>query len=63
MLFVVENSDEKIARSVMNNSQNKNREIVVMNSLQSVSRTEIETGFSYISAMEDNLDALKKALN
>ena len=63
VLFVVENSDEKIARSVMNNSQNKNREIVVMNSLQSVSGTEIETGFSYISAMEDNLDAIKKALN
>lgn len=62
-LLVVENSNEKIAQSVMNNSKDKNQQILVMNSLQSVSRDEIEGGFSYLSAMKDNLTVLKAALN
>lgn len=63
VLLTVENSDGKIAEAVRNNSKNKNQQILVMNSLQSVTRKEIENGFSYISVMKDNLKTLETALN
>lgn len=59
---ISESSDGALARTVINSSENKDGEIVVFNSLQSVSKGEIAKGISYISVMEDNLKALKKAL-
>lgn len=61
-IVVLEGSDRKIAQSVISNTADKNQEIVVMDSLQSVSKKDIEKGATYLSLMEKNLAALTTAL-
>lgn len=63
VILVIENSDRKIAEAMKRNTKEKNQQIEVMNSLQSVTSTDIKNGFSYLSAMKDNLEVLKQALN
>ncbi len=63
VILVIENSDEKISEAIKSNTAGKDQKILVMNSLQSVTNSDIEAGFSYISAMKDNLEILKQALN
>ncbi len=63
VILVIENSDEKISEAIKGNTAGKDQQILVMNSLQSVTNSDIEAGFSYISAMKDNLEILKQALN
>jgi zinc transport system substrate-binding protein len=60
---VIDGSDKRLAQVVIENSDNGEGVIVVFNSLQSVSKSDIESGVNYISAMEDNLEALRQALN
>lgn len=60
-ILVIENSDHRLAETVATNAQGQ--EILVLNSLQSVSEKEIETGATYLKIMEDNLAVLKQALN
>ena len=61
-ILVIETSDQSIAKTVIQNSSNKEREILVMDSLQSVTQKRIEDGETYLSIMEKNLTILKKAL-
>lgn len=61
-VLVIEKSDKKIAESIINNSKKTNTGILEMNSLQSISGEEIDTGITYISVMEENLDVLSKVL-
>mgnify|MGYP002861101519 CR=1 FL=1 len=58
-VFVIENSDKKIAQSVISSSKKKNSEIVILDSLQSTTKADILKGKTYISAMQENLDRLK----
>lgn len=62
-VMVLDNSDDKIAKTIIDNTKEKNQEICILNSMQSVTTKDIENGVSYISIMEDNLEVLKKALN
>lgn len=62
-ILVIENSDQKIAQTIMQNTKDKNKEILVMNSLQSVTTSQVNEGFTYLKAMQDNLETFKKALN
>ncbi len=62
-ILVIESSDQKIAETINQNTDNKDKKILVMNSLQSVTGTDIKNGFTYIKAMQDNLEVLKAALN
>lgn len=59
---VTENSDKSIAQAVIDNTADKNQEIIVFDSMQSISTDEIENGRSYISIMKENLEAFKKTL-
>jgi zinc transport system substrate-binding protein len=61
-IFVLEGSDQKIAETVRNNTKSKDQKIVKLNSMQGVTKAEIEGGAKYISIMQTNLDALKEAL-
>ena len=56
------NSDEKIAKTIINNTKNKNQKILRLNSMQSVGKKELEAGQTYLKIMESNLDVLKEAL-
>ncbi|MDD2269009.1 MAG: metal ABC transporter substrate-binding protein [Eubacteriales bacterium] len=61
-ILIIETSDGSIARTVRDSSNAKNQEILVLDSIQSVSQTEIDSGTTFISIMESNLEILQKAL-
>lgn len=62
-IMVIESSDQKIAETIKQNTREKNQDILVLNSIQSVTEKDMNNGFSYIQAMEDNLEVFKQALN
>lgn len=62
VVFTIEKSDQKIARSIIANA-GKSAEVVALDSMQSVTSKDIEAGASYIEIMAKNLEALQKALN
>ena len=55
----IETSDGAVARAVVESTKTKDQQILTVNSLQSATGAGGET---YLSAMEDNLEVLKKAL-
>ena len=61
-VITIEGSDNKIAQTVIQNTEAKNQEIVSLDSLQSVSKKDIENGVTYLSVMEKNLSVLKQVL-
>lgn len=61
-IAVTETSDMALASTVASSASEKEIEILVMNSLQSVTRAQIASGLSYLSVMEENLVALRTAL-
>lgn len=61
-VLVIENSDQKLAQTIINSTKERNQEILVMNSLQSVNSEDMDAGVSYLSIMEENLDVLKAVL-
>lgn len=62
VVFTIEKSDQKIARSIIANA-GSSAEAAVLDSMQSVTSKDIEAGASYIEIMAKNLEALQKALN
>ena len=62
-ILTIDGSDGKIAKTVAATSKNKDRTIYSLDSLQSVTDNEVQSGKTYIKAMESNLEILKKALN
>ena len=61
-VLVIETSDGKLAETIIANTKNKDQEILVLDSLQSVYGKDAEAGLSYLGVMEENLEVLKKAL-
>lgn len=61
-VIVIENSDRKIADAVVAATKSKGQQIVVMDSLQSVTKADAEGGKTYLGTMEDNLASLAAAL-
>lgn len=61
-VLVLENSDQKVADAIIANTDTKDQKVLVMNSLQSVKKEEIENGITYMGTMEKNLEVLKQAL-
>lgn len=62
-VIVLDGSDDRLARVLIENTETKNQKIFVLNSLQSVSRKDIRAGLSYLAAMEENCSVLGQALN
>ena len=63
VVLTIERSDKKIAKTIIANTRNKNQTVLEMDSLQSISESDIKGGRNYLSAMKNNLTVLKKALN
>ncbi len=57
-----ETAATKIAETVIANTKEKNQEILVLDSMQSVGSKDAGNGTTYLSVMEKNLETLKKAL-
>lgn len=62
-VFTIENSGTDIADTVLKTSKDQNRDILVLNSMQSVTGEQADSGVTYLSIMEENLEVLKKGLN
>jgi zinc transport system substrate-binding protein len=60
-ILVTETSDQSIARTIARDS-NENPQILVLDSLQSVTAEDVRNGVTYRSVMESNLDVLREAL-
>ena len=62
-VMVLENSTQGIAKQVIDNTKSKDQGILVLNSLQSVTREDIENRATYLGLMKEDLAVLKTALN
>ena len=63
VIFTIENSNGKIAKAVLAASKkSQNSQILILNSMQSVTEKQIAEGIDYLSLMKSNLEVLKKAL-
>ena len=61
-IIVTESSDQMIAKTIINNTHNKNQEIFALDSLQSISSSDA-LQISYLEIMEKNLHVLTEVLN
>lgn len=61
-VLVIESSDQKLAQTIIDTTSKKDQKILVMDSMQSVTKEEIESGLTYLSIMQENLETLTEAL-
>lgn len=61
-VITLENGDQSIAETIIENTESKDQEIIQMNSMQSVTSDDIADGATYLAIMQENLNALKLAL-
>ncbi len=61
-VFTIEGSNSSIADAVLSNTENGKGEIYTLNSMQSVSREDIDNGCTYLSVMEENLAEIRGAI-
>ncbi|MBO4809095.1 MAG: zinc ABC transporter substrate-binding protein [Lachnospiraceae bacterium] len=62
-ILTIEGDNKKLAETIRDNASNKDLPILELDSLQSASTADAAKGVSYLSAMENNLETLKKAID
>ncbi|NCB41987.1 MAG: zinc ABC transporter substrate-binding protein [Clostridia bacterium] len=62
-VLVIENSNQAIARTIIENTSSGSQKILIMDSIQSITTEDLQNGKTYLSIMESNLDVLVEALN
>ena len=62
-VLTIEGSDGSLARTVWENTSQNKQTVAQLNSLQAVTQQQAQQGLTYLSAMEENLQVLTKALN
>ncbi len=62
-VLTIEESDGKIAETIVANTKNKEQQILTMDSLQSTTAEDVAKGATYLLVMEQNLEVLEEALN
>ena len=61
-IMAIENSNQKIAKTIIENTKEKNQKILTVDSMQSTTSDDVKNGTTYLSVMEKNLEVLKEAL-
>ena len=61
-IAVTESSDKALAQTVISSTKTRDQSIVALNSMQSVTRTQINNGATYLSIMEENINTVRTAL-
>ena len=61
-IMTIENSNQKIAKTIIENTKEKNQKILTVDSMQSTTSDDVKNGTTYLSVMEKNLEVLKEAL-
>ena len=62
-VLTIDGSDQKIAKTIVENMESKDTPILSLDSMQSITSADIENGATYLTIMEKNLSVLKQALN
>lgn len=62
VILTIDNSDQRIAETIRDNTAAKDQQILTLDSMQSVTAAQITEGTDYLKIMESNLDVLKNAL-
>ncbi len=61
-VLTIEKSDNKIAKTIIENTNDKNQQILSLDSMQSTTSKDVAEGKTYLSIMENNLNVLKEVL-
>ncbi len=61
-IMTIEGKDHRIAETIRDNTGTKDQKILTLDSLQSASSSDAESGTDYLSVMKSNLEVLKEAL-
>lgn len=61
-IMTIEKSDQKIAKTIIENTKEKNQGILTLDSMQSTTSDDVKKGATYFSIMENNLNVLQEAL-
>ena len=61
-VMTIEGADHRIAETIVQNTNTKDQQILTMDSMQSVTSKDVESGTTYLSVMENDLEVLKEAL-
>ena len=61
-VFTIENSDQKIAQTIIDNTEEQDAQILTLDSLQSITMDDVNDGVTYLSVMEENLEVLSEGL-
>ena len=61
-IMTIEKSDQKIAKTIIENTNEKNQGILILDSMQSTTSDDVKKGATYFSIMENNLNVLQEAL-
>ena len=62
-IMVIDGSDFSIAETIRDATQAGNQEILMLDSMQSVTFSDVDAGVTFLSIMESNLEVLRTALN
>lgn len=61
-VLTIESSDGKIADTIIQSTNDKDQQVLVLDSMQSTTSEDVRDGAAYLSIMENNLEVLKEAL-
>lgn len=61
-VLTIENSDQKIAETIISNTKSKDAQILAMDSMQTTTSEDVANGVTYLGVMEENLKVLTEAL-
>ena len=62
-IMAIEGTQHKIAETIIRNTDDKNRTVLMLDSMQATTSEDVKNGISYLSIMRENLEVLKKAMN
>lgn len=62
-VMTIEGTDHRIAETIVQNTQDKNKRILTLDSMQSTTSRDVQNGTTYLSVMGSNLSVLRDALN
>ena len=62
-VMTIEGSDHRVAETIIQTTRSKNQKILTMDSIQSVTKEDVQEGTTYLAIMESNLAILNEALN
>lgn len=59
----IESADGKIAQTIVDNTKDKDQEILTLDSMQATTSEDVKNGATYLAIMKSNLEVLKQALD